>query len=82
MSLGNFPEVARVLRCWLCYDAQRMIAEIFPELYDVEGRRAFAPGRRARRVGFRPTAHMERYVAQPLWATRPVCTRGENLNAL
>jgi len=43
-----------------------MIAEIFPELYDIQGGRVFAPGTRARRVGFRPTAHMERYVAQPL----------------
>jgi hypothetical protein len=43
-----------------------MIAEIFPELYDFQGRKVFAPGTRARRVGFQPTAHMGRYLASPL----------------
>ena len=57
--------VARALRpSW--YYAQRVIAEISPEFYDVQGRRVFAPGTRAWRAGFRPTAHMGRYLAHPL----------------
>lgn len=43
-----------------------MIAKIFPEFYDVYGRRVFNPGRRDRRAGFRPTAPLGRYLTQPL----------------
>lgn len=43
-----------------------MIAEIFPELYDIEGRRVFHPGTSGRRVGFRPTAPMGSYLTAPL----------------
>ncbi len=43
-----------------------MIGEIFPEHYDVEGRRVFNPGTRGRRLGFRPTAPMARYMAGEL----------------
>jgi hypothetical protein len=43
-----------------------MIAEIFPDLYDIHGRRVFHPGTRGRRMGFRPTAPMGRYMTQPL----------------
>lgn len=43
-----------------------MIAEIFPELYDVQGHRVFKPGARERRIGFRPTSAMGRYLTLPL----------------
>jgi hypothetical protein len=57
-------------RLWiLCYYAALMIAEIFPEHYDIHGRRVLNPGTRMRRFGFRPTAPMGSYLTQPL-ATR------------
>lgn len=37
---------------------RRMIAEIFPEHYDVQGQRVFTPGKRLRGMGFRPSAPM------------------------
>jgi hypothetical protein len=43
-----------------------MIAEIFPELYDTQGRRVFSTGTRERRLGFRPTAPMGSYLTEPL----------------
>jgi len=38
-----------------------MIAEIFPALYDIHGRRTFNPGTRGRRIGFHPDS-MGRYL--------------------
>lgn len=43
-----------------------MIAELFPEFYDVHGRRILRPGRTQRRGGFRPTFPMGRYLTAPL----------------
>lgn len=43
-----------------------MIAELFPELYDVQGHRRFKPGTRERHFGFRPTAPMGTYLTHPL----------------
>ncbi len=43
-----------------------MIAEIFPEHYDIHGRRVLNPGARMRRTGFRPTAPMGSYLTHPL----------------
>jgi hypothetical protein len=42
-----------------------MIAEIFPEFYDVQGRRVSNPGTRGRRIGFHPGS-MGRHLAGPL----------------
>jgi hypothetical protein len=43
-----------------------MIAELFPHLYDVHGRKVFRPGRSEQRTGFRPTFPMARNLTQPL----------------
>ena len=43
-----------------------MIAEIFPELYDIPRRRVLNPGANARRMGFRPTAPMGSFATAPL----------------
>jgi hypothetical protein len=43
-----------------------VIAEIFPEHYDVHGRRIPSPGTRARRLGFHRLAPMGSYLTQPL----------------
>jgi len=43
-----------------------MIAELDPELYDVQGRKVLRPGRSERRSGFRPTFPMGRNLTQPL----------------
>lgn len=42
-----------------------LIAEVFPEFYDVEGRRVFRPDCR-RHSGFRPTFPAGRFLSQPL----------------
>jgi len=55
----------RMLACRCCYAYQRnMIAEVFPEAYDAQGRKALRPD--LRRKGLRSTAPMRRYVSQPL----------------
>jgi hypothetical protein len=43
-----------------------MMAEIFPALYDVHGRRVLNPGANARQMGFRPTAPMGSFATDPL----------------
>lgn len=43
-----------------------MIAEIFPEFYDIRGRKSFRPGGSQRRAGFRPTFPIGRNFTQPL----------------
>jgi len=43
-----------------------MIAEIFPEFYDVHGHKVFDPGTRGRKIGFRPTFPLGRYLTHPL----------------
>ena len=43
-----------------------MIAELYPDYYDVSGRRVLNPGAPARRAGFRPTAPMGSYLTVPL----------------
>jgi Transglutaminase-like domain len=43
-----------------------MIAQLFPEFYDVEGHKVFSPGRKQRRAGFRPTLPMGRNLTAPL----------------
>src|SRR2546422_7215848 len=43
-----------------------MIAELFPEFYDVQGRKVLRPGGSQRRSGFRPTFPMGRNLTQPL----------------
>ncbi len=54
------------LTYYLCYRWSQMIAELSPQLYDVHGRRIFHPGGAQRRVGFRPTFPMGRYLTEPL----------------
>jgi hypothetical protein len=49
-----------------CYVDVAMIAEIFPEFYDVHGRRILHPGTSLRRKGFRPTSPMGSNLTQPL----------------
>jgi hypothetical protein len=46
-----------------------MIVEIFPQLYDVHGRKVFRPRGFQRRRGFRPTFPMARNLTQPLKTT-------------
>jgi len=43
-----------------------MIAEIFPQFYDTEGRKVLRPGTTQRRKGFRPTYPMGRNLTHPL----------------
>lgn len=43
-----------------------MIAEIYPQFYDVHGRKVLRPGTTQRRKGFRPTYPMGRNLTQPL----------------
>jgi hypothetical protein len=43
-----------------------MIAELYPEYYDVQGRRTLHPGHSQRRKGFRPTVPMGLNLTQPL----------------
>ncbi len=43
-----------------------MIAELFPEFYDVQGQRVLRPGGSQRRRGFRPTLPMGRCLTHPL----------------
>jgi Bacterial transglutaminase-like cysteine proteinase BTLCP len=53
-----------------------LIAELFPEFYDIEGRKVFHPDSR-RHSGFRPTFPVGRFLSQPLkyWCSDFVALR-------
>jgi hypothetical protein len=55
-----------ILRHKPCYCCTRMIAELFPQFYDIQGRKVLRPGLSQRRKGFRPTYPMGRNLTQPL----------------